>query len=111
MCSGEISCSFQTLPYNFAVCIFKSGFQSTNIILHFILNSCKSHVRLWSLDSQPQADLEDPLLNPSLWPPSNLVFGGEGFALPALAVAALVANVVLLRFYNLLYGIVHTLPI
>merc|ERR1711971_347964 len=44
-----------------------------------------------------QADLEDPLLNPSLWPPSNLVFWGEGFALPALAVAALVANVVLLR--------------
>ena len=38
------------------------------------------------------------MLNPSLWPPSNLVRWGEGLVLPALAVAALVANVVLLRF-------------
>ena len=45
-----------------------------------------------------QADLEDPILNPSLWPPSNLVHWGEGLVLPALAVAALVANLVLLRF-------------
>merc|ERR1712203_393879 len=44
-----------------------------------------------------QADLEDPLMNPSLWPPSTLVRWGEGLALPALSVAALVANVVLLR--------------
>jgi len=44
-----------------------------------------------------QADLEDPFLNPSLWPPSTLVFWGEGLVLPTLAVAALVANVVLLR--------------
>ena len=38
------------------------------------------------------------MLNPSLWPPSNLVRWGEGLVLPALAVAGLVANVVLLRF-------------
>ena len=68
------------------------------LFLYFILNSYKTNVKPWSLYFQPQADLEDPLLNPSLWPPSTLVFWGEGLALPALALAALVANVVLLRF-------------
>ena len=83
LCSGEISCSF----------IF--------ISIYFWLSCSASHlfcgIRLHSLALQPQADLEDPLLNPSLWPPSTLVRWGEGLAMPAIAVAALVANVVLLR--------------
>merc|ERR1711936_289973 len=59
-------------------------------------SSFKENCTLWG-EPCIQADLEDPLLNPSLWPPSTLVFRGEGLVLPTLAVAALVANVVLLR--------------
>jgi len=59
-------------------------------------SSINENCTLWGV-SCVQADLEDPLLNPFLWPPSTLVFWGEGLALPALALAALVANVVLLR--------------
>ena len=60
----------------------------------------KDQAMLLSLYRFPffQADLEDTILNPSLWPPSNLVYWGEGIVLPAFAVAALVANLVLLRF-------------
>merc|ERR1711936_790660 len=58
--------------------------------------SFSENCTLWGLPCA-QADLEDPTLNPALWPPSNLVFWGEGLVLPTLAVAALVANVVLLR--------------
>merc|ERR1712130_511033 len=59
-------------------------------------SSFNENCTLWGI-SCVQADLENPLLNPFLWPPSTLVFWGEGLALPALALAALVANVVLLR--------------
>merc|ERR1711936_65899 len=59
-------------------------------------SSFKENCTLWG-EPCLQADLEDPLLNPSLWPPSTLVHWGEGLAMPAIAVAALVANVVLLR--------------
>merc|ERR1712212_674177 len=59
-------------------------------------SSFDENCTLWGVPCV-QADLEDPLLNPSLWPPSTLVFWGEGLVLPTLAVAALVANVVLLR--------------
>merc|ERR1711936_932981 len=58
-------------------------------------SSFKENCTLWG-EPCLQADLEDPLLNPSLWPPSTLVRWGEGLAMPAIAVAALVANVVLL---------------
>merc|ERR1712018_585531 len=59
-------------------------------------SSFNENCTLWGVPCV-QADLEDPLLNPFLWPPSTLVFWGEGLALPALALAALVTNVVLLR--------------
>jgi len=59
-------------------------------------SSFSENCTLWGLPCA-KADLEDPILNPSLWPPSNLVHWGEGLVLPALAVAALVANLVLLR--------------
>ena len=70
---------------------------SSQITFTFTTFFAESNIQLHSLALQPQADLEDPLLNPSLWPPSTLVRWGEGLALPAIAVAALVANVVLLR--------------
>merc|ERR1711934_964318 len=59
-------------------------------------SSSNENCTLWGVPCV-QADLEDPFLNPSLWPPSTLVFWAEGLVLPVLALAALVANVVLLR--------------
>merc|ERR1712107_918044 len=42
-------------------------------------SSFSENCTLWGLPCA-QADLEDPIPNPSLWPPSNLVHWGEGLS-------------------------------